>query len=98
MNGFRIPSLLALATVGTAISACSESSVENEPLPLVDGGSTGGSGGTAQGGSGGGTSGTAGATGGASGGYAKLTEEGRRVIAEYKEKRARVREILKGKL
>ena len=38
------------------------------------------------------------ATGGASGGYAKLTEEGRRVIAEYKEKRARVREILKGKL
>lgn len=35
------------------------------------------------------------ATGGAHGGYARLTEEGRRIIAEYREKRARVRESLK---
>ena len=34
-------------------------------------------------------------TGGARGGYARLTEEGRRIVAEYKEKRARVRELLK---
>ena len=38
------------------------------------------------------------ATGGVSGGYARLTKEGRRVVAEYKEKRARVREILKGRI
>ncbi len=35
------------------------------------------------------------ATGGARGGYARLTEEGRRIVAEYKEKRAKVRETLK---
>ena len=35
------------------------------------------------------------ATGGAHGGYARLTEEGRRIVAEYREKRARVRESLK---
>jgi molybdate transport system regulatory protein len=35
------------------------------------------------------------ATGGVSGGYARLTEEGRRVIAEYKELRARFQEFLK---
>lgn len=34
-------------------------------------------------------------TGGTSGGYARLTEEGRRIVAEYKEKRARVRELLR---
>lgn len=34
-------------------------------------------------------------TGGARGGYARLTEEGRRLVAEYKERRAKVREILK---
>jgi molybdate transport system regulatory protein len=34
-------------------------------------------------------------TGGERGGYARLTEEGRRIVAEYKEKRARVREIIK---
>jgi molybdate transport system regulatory protein len=33
-------------------------------------------------------------TGGARGGYARLTEEGRRIIEEYKEKRTRVREII----
>ena len=32
-------------------------------------------------------------TGGRRGGYARLTEEGRRIIKEYKEKRARVRDI-----
>jgi molybdate transport system regulatory protein len=34
------------------------------------------------------------ATGGARGGYARLTEEGRRIIAEYKDKRNQVREIM----
>ncbi len=34
-------------------------------------------------------------TGGVRGGYARLTEEGRRIVAEYKEKRVKVREILK---
>lgn len=34
------------------------------------------------------------ATGGARGGYARLTEEGRRIINDYKEKRASVREII----
>jgi len=34
-------------------------------------------------------------SGGALGGYARLTEEGRRVVAEYKEKRARFQELLK---
>lgn len=33
-------------------------------------------------------------TGGARGGYARLTEEGRRIVKQYKEKRARVRETL----
>ena len=33
--------------------------------------------------------------GGTHGGYARLTEEGRRIVAEYKEKRVRVREIMK---
>jgi molybdate transport system regulatory protein len=33
-------------------------------------------------------------TGGSRGGYARLTEEGRRIIREYKEKRASVREII----
>jgi len=33
-------------------------------------------------------------TGGPRGGYARLTDEGRRIIKEYKEKRARVREII----
>ena len=33
-------------------------------------------------------------TGGAQGGYARLTEEGRRIVRDYKEKRARVRDIL----
>ena len=35
------------------------------------------------------------ATGGAHGGYARLTDEGRRIVAEYREKRAKVRDILK---
>ena len=35
------------------------------------------------------------ATGGVSGGYARLTEEGRKVIVEYKELRARFQEFLK---
>ena len=35
------------------------------------------------------------ATGGARGGYARLTDEGRKIISEYREKRAKVREILK---
>ena len=34
-------------------------------------------------------------TGGEHGGYARLTEEGRKIVAGYKEKRARVRELLK---
>jgi molybdate transport system regulatory protein len=34
-------------------------------------------------------------TGGARGGYARLTEEGRRIVADYKKKRAEVRETLK---
>jgi molybdate transport system regulatory protein len=33
-------------------------------------------------------------TGGARGGYARLTEDGKKIIKEYKEKRARVREII----
>ncbi len=33
-------------------------------------------------------------TGGAKGGYARLTEEGRRIIREYKEKRTSVRKML----
>ena len=33
-------------------------------------------------------------TGGARGGYARLTEEGRRIIGEYKEKRSSVRRQL----
>lgn len=32
--------------------------------------------------------------GGEHGGYARLTEEGRRIVAEYRKERARVREIL----
>ena len=34
-------------------------------------------------------------SGGALGGYARLTEEGRKVVAEYKEKRARFQKLLK---
>jgi len=34
-------------------------------------------------------------TGGIKGGYARLTEEGRKIVSEYKEKRSRVREILR---
>ena len=34
-------------------------------------------------------------TGGVRGGYARLTEEGRRIVSEYKEKRSRVRKILR---
>jgi molybdate transport system regulatory protein len=34
------------------------------------------------------------ATGGPRGGYARLTDEGRRIIREYKEKRASVREVI----
>jgi len=37
-------------------------------------------------------------TGGAKGGYTRLTEDGRRIVAEYKEKRATVRELLKQKI
>jgi molybdate transport system regulatory protein len=33
-------------------------------------------------------------TGGSRGGYARLTEEGRRIIKEYKEKRASVRKVI----
>lgn len=33
-------------------------------------------------------------TGGARGGYARLTEEGRRIVREYKEKRKSVRDII----
>jgi molybdate transport system regulatory protein len=36
-------------------------------------------------------------TGGPRGGYARLTEEGRRIIKEYKEKRASVREVVNKK-
>ena len=36
-------------------------------------------------------------TGGARGGYARLTEEGRRIVDDYKEKRTRVREVLGAK-
>jgi molybdate transport system regulatory protein len=35
-------------------------------------------------------------TGGPKGGYARLTEEGRRIVKEYKEKRASIREIING--
>jgi molybdate transport system regulatory protein len=35
-------------------------------------------------------------TGGARGGYARLTEEGREIIREYKEKRASIRKIING--
>jgi molybdate transport system regulatory protein len=35
-------------------------------------------------------------TGGSRGGYARLTDEGRKIIKEYKEKRARVRGIING--
>ena len=35
------------------------------------------------------------ATGGPHGGYARLTDEGRKIISEYREKRAKVRDILK---
>jgi molybdate transport system regulatory protein len=38
------------------------------------------------------------ATGGAKGGYARLTDEGRRIVREYLEKRARVHEMLKNKI
>ena len=34
-------------------------------------------------------------TGGAGGGYARLTEEGRKAIAQYKELRAKLKEFLK---
>ena len=33
-------------------------------------------------------------TGGARGGYARLTDEGRKIIREYKEKRADIRRII----
>ena len=33
-------------------------------------------------------------TGGARGGYARLTDDGRRIVKEYQEKRARVRQML----
>ena len=36
-------------------------------------------------------------TGGPRGGYARLTDEGRRIISEYKEKRASIRDIIKRK-
>jgi molybdate transport system regulatory protein len=36
-------------------------------------------------------------TGGKQGGYARLTEEGRRIVAEYKKKRAGIRELLEQK-
>jgi molybdate transport system regulatory protein len=35
------------------------------------------------------------ATGGVHGGYARLTDEGRRIVTEYREKRAKVRDILR---
>ena len=34
------------------------------------------------------------ATGGVRGGYARLTDEGRRIVAEYKEKRSKVRDLI----
>ena len=34
-------------------------------------------------------------TGGERGGFARLTEEGRRIVSEYKKERARVRELLR---
>ncbi len=37
-------------------------------------------------------------TGGARGGYARLTDEGRRLVKEYKEKRASIREIITRKI
>jgi len=37
-------------------------------------------------------------TGGARGGYARLTDEGRRIVREYKEKRASVRRIIDSEL
>jgi len=37
-------------------------------------------------------------TGGPHGGYARLTDEGRRIINEYKEKRAGIREIISRKI
>jgi molybdate transport system regulatory protein len=37
-------------------------------------------------------------TGGAHGGYARLTDEGRRIVREYLERRARVHEMLKKKI
>lgn len=38
------------------------------------------------------------ATGGARGGYARLTDEGRRVVREYLKRRTRVHEMLKKKI
>jgi len=38
------------------------------------------------------------ATGGAQGGYARLTDEGRRIVKEYLERRAQVHEMLKKKI
>ena len=37
-------------------------------------------------------------TGGAHGGYARLTEEGRRIVREYLERRAQVHEMLRKKI
>jgi molybdate transport system regulatory protein len=37
-------------------------------------------------------------TGGAHGGYARLTDEGRRIVREYLERRARVHELLRKKI
>ena len=37
-------------------------------------------------------------TGGAHGGYTRLTDEGRRIVREYLERRARVHEMLKKKI
>jgi len=37
-------------------------------------------------------------TGGARGGYTRLTEEGRRIVREYKEKRSNVRQMLEKKI
>lgn len=38
------------------------------------------------------------ATGGAHGGYARLTDEGRRIVREYLERRAQVHEMLRKKI
>jgi molybdate transport system regulatory protein len=38
------------------------------------------------------------ATGGAHGGYARLTDEGRRIVREYLDRRAQVHELLKKKI